>query len=231
MTTNTLDARLDLAPVSPLLWSSHFFESGHRARLVEIVGGDLAPPDVAAALLVLDGAIRRRGGVLWLTTLYRSWEAQEATYRKGDTAVRGGFSMHQARRAIDIDYNRVGITDAQLAAAMAEAGMTPIGGEPWHLEKLGPWAALYAARGPGEAAMAACLDIGTAYGWYDADDEAGHARTDIRALQAHCWRAGHPTGVIDGLPGPNTWAALAAAGMETDATYQQAMELRSHPYR
>jgi hypothetical protein len=218
--TDRLTARATYVPVHPSIWSSHLHSSGERAKLCEIVGGDSAPLDVVDGLGRLERAIRRRGGVLYITTLGRSYSDQQQAHEDNPgNAVRPGYSLHQARRAIDIDLARVGVTDEQLADAMTETGWTPISNEPWHWELLGPWAEIYAERGPGEAAMAACLDQGNAYGWYDANTASGRARTDIRALQAQCWRAGAPAGAIDGLDGPATQGAVAALKMDLAASY------------
>lgn len=140
-----------------------------------------------------------------------------------------GNSFHNAGRAIDIDVASLrfpGVAaDKQLDVfwkVAAELGWRPVISKPderaaesWHFDFMGPWRPVYArllaaqtASTQGKAyamtAHAACTDIGE-YG--------ALARPVERAVQAQLHRAGYNPGVIDGLLGNKTLAALDEAAM------------------
>ena len=214
----TLIPRTALQPVSDAHWSS-YRTNGKRHRLIEIVGGALAPAAMNVAMLALTADLwSSYGSPLYTTTLVRSREDQRKAWEADpNKAVEPGYSIHESGNAIDAD---MGVVNAeQFAVSATKVGLTPISNEPWHWQLLGHWARLYnrGPTGPRECAMAMNLDQGR--GGYEGRENYGN--DEDAALQAQIWRTYGPgCGAVDGLRGSNTKAALRAMGLPEDAGYQ-----------
>jgi hypothetical protein len=213
---NAITPRYSLRPTPEALWSSHFWEDGSRARLCNTNHGDLGPPLVLGALLALDRAVFDAGGRLYVIQLRRSHADQQEAYDSGRSPVKPGLSTHQSGHGADLQWP--GITDARFVEIARGLGWSSVTDDPPHWEYRHLWARLFGARGPGEMAMAMCLDQG----------QGGYGNDEARALQAQIWRVYEPgCGAIDGIIGEQTRAALRALGLREDAGYRDLYRLLS----
>lgn len=189
----------------------------YRERLVNF-RGQLLTADTAAALEVLLQRLETSG---WTPELHRPPPPRDPLLsllpsgREVHLEVRHSTSQPQA--CLDALWGH--------AVPMLFTPWTryPVAGEPGErvFHFFGPWVYLYdslLSEGRGHLAWpsicaAAQCDVGTWKG----------DKMDARFLQAQLHRLGFPCGAVDGVIGPRTTAALAAAGLG-NLSSQQAME-------
>lgn len=134
---------------------------------------------------------------------------------------RPGKSFHNAGRAVDLAHMLAAPESVPshlkldwLWEIAIPCGFEPIlkkptegASEAWHFDFRGPWGPVYDRLGYEQAAMAACLDIGSSV----------YARSWKRWVQAQMWRCGVDLGDIDGHWGKKTARAAKELGLLIDA--------------
>lgn len=89
--------------------------------------------------------IKRLGGTLFISDMYRSREEQWKAHHDWKTGQKTayspppGYSVHEAARAIDIDTGNTGIGYIETRRILEQNGWMPISNEPWHFERRGTW--------------------------------------------------------------------------------------------
>lgn len=228
----------------------------HKLKpLADIPAGQRVPADVAAGLSALHDTLTGMGVDFRVTELFRSIETQRAAHAKytnwlghGKPSPKSsafnpatmkaafvaepGYSFHNAGRAIDIHLDMIKLpvsADRQLDRLweiMKDHGFRPVikaptegASESWHFDFMGDWGGVYGrTKDYAMTAMCACLDAGN----------GGYRRDDERALQAQLLRAGYDIGLVDGILGAKTQAALKASGHSTIETdYRKLFKLRT----
>ena len=197
----------------------------------------VAHPDMAHALLNLSNAVAAASGDLRITECHRDVAVQKAARAKYDNWVKAGKpaasssafdaktmkaafvaqpgrSGHNAGRSIDVHLGMLKFpglpADKQLDKLWEIAiplGWAPIiktadegASEAWHFDFWGELAPLKARMGYEQAARAGAILVGH-----------GDIATFEAVVQALLLRAGHLIGPTDGIIGPKTMSALAAA--------------------
>jgi hypothetical protein len=186
-------------------------------------------PDMKAAIRALASAVSGKGGTLYLSDLFRSYEMQLQAYldyasgKKNAFSPPPGGSLHEAGRALDLDLKGVKMSLAALWELTAPAGLTPIiaapdgkASEAWHFECRGSHQLVYdhyqAGKGrnfstPYKAmAASAILGVGVRVDVFRGKEASAY-------LQAALVRLGQDIGNIDGDIGPKTRRGLAALGL------------------
>lgn len=257
MSTIVLTPRVPLVLVDAAILSSYPLGKprAQLKRLRDLGDAGRVPADVARGILDLHNALTSLGVDFRVTDCARSIAQQAAARKKyeawlaagkpspksnhfNDQTMKAafvaepGYSMHNARRAIDANTETAVFpnTPANRQLDRMWEVAQPIGWRPiikapsegvsesWHYDFMGDWLPYYERSGDYKtAAMCMCLDIG----------EAFYGRDDVRMLQAQLQRAGYNCGAVDGFPGAKLSGALAAAGYhhsERDYT-----KLFSHP--
>ena len=185
-------------------------------------------PDTKKALLAIGEAVKERGGRLYLSDLFRSYDMQLQSHldwksgRKTAFSPPPGGSLHEAGRSCDLDLKSLDMPLAEFWPIAREAGMFPIISKPdagkdeaWHFDCRGSHQKVYEYYKAGKGtnmkaytAMAASgiLAIGVKV------DQFGN-RQAAAAIQAGLIRLGHELGNLDGSIGAKTRAALESAGI------------------
>lgn len=235
-------ARTLLVRVSPVLYSSYPVGAPRdQLKPLHTLTSGVMTPDAANALVLLNDAVLVAEGDPRVTDCHRdtgtqaagrqryeTWLAANspkpgtagfnATTMKADYVAKPGNSFHNAGRAIDLDTINLKFKGVapnlqldRLWEIARPLGWTPVikeakegTSESWHFDFHGPWKPVLARRGYPETAMAACLDVGVT---------APFTRPPGQCLQAQLHRAGYDVGVIDGIVGKRTQAALAESGV------------------
>jgi hypothetical protein len=197
----------------------------------------VATPAAAAALLRLHEAVQQAGGDLRITESHRDVAVQASARRRYDLWVlagkprrtdprfnaetmrsvfvaKPGRSFHNGGRAIDLDLASLRFprtSRSKIVDRLWEIAL-PLGWEPvirapderadeaWHLDYLGPLRAVRDRLGYEQAARCGAILVG------HGDDDSYAA-----LVQALLVLMGHDIGAIDGIAGPRTSAAMAAA--------------------
>ena len=188
-------------------------------------------PDLHGALLALDAEVARRGGALRLSDLFRSAEMQDRAHadwksgRKRAFSPPAGQSLHEAGRAFDLDLAALRMPLPEFWRLAALHGVVPIIGTPcptsleaWHFERPGSHAMVrdYCATPDGAVrgvsarrvmAESALLALGLRVPRLGGRQREGFVQTALIRL-------GAGPGLVDGLIGRRTRAALATLGLE-----------------
>ncbi len=202
---------------------------GRRVLLPERMAK--APPDVREAIRGLAADVRKAGGRLILSDLFRSYDMQLQAHldwksgKKKAYSPPPGGSMHEAGRAFDLSLRDLKIPLADFWEMARRRGVFPIIGEPdrrkseaWHFDCPGSHrlVADYYRAGKGDnmtpyraMAASAILAIGVQVDTFGDNQDAAR-------LQAALVRLGHDLGNIDGRIGARTRAALEQAGIGTE---------------
>jgi len=183
-------------------------------------------PDTQAALIAIGKAVEKKGGHLYLSDLFRSYEMQLQSHldfksgKKKAFSPPPGGSMHEAGRAFDLDLDNLKIKLADFWEIGKKFGVFPIIDKPiagkseaWHFDCRGSHQKVYEYYTAGKGknmksytAMSASgiLSIGVKV------DAFGKNQSDA-AVQAGLIRLGFELGNIDGDIGQKTRDALDKA--------------------
>lgn len=185
-------------------------------------------PDTHAAVERIGKDVRRLGGQLYLSDLFRSYDMQfqsnldYTTGKKRAFSPPPGGSLHEAGRALDLDLANLKVSLKEFWVIARKHGVYPIitkpdsrASEAWHFDCRGSHQLVYEYYSDGRgtdmkpyAAMAASaiLSIGVQV------DRFGPRQREA-AIQSYVIRLGQSIGNIDGRIGRKTEAALAHLGV------------------
>lgn len=246
-----LPIRVELVELDAAI-ESIYSSGGTRAAMGDLPGGK-ATPDTAAAMLEAHREVRRRGGRLAWSDVFR-WDSQRTARRKylrwlGDGKPSGddfnpklhkaafvaplGASFHNAGRAGDCDYMK-----AAPASVARDQRLD------WLWDVLIPRGFRPAIAAPTEG-KAEAWHFDYMGPWAPVFDRLGYAQAakgavldvglgdDVYPRAWWCWvqaqlqRAGYDVGEIDGHPGRLTRAGLAAVGLPMPDTMDHADEVEA----
>jgi hypothetical protein len=202
--------------------------TGQRLRLPKRMA--LCTPDMEAAVRGLAAELTQRGGSLFLSDLFRSYDMQLQSHmdfvngKKTAFSPAPGGSMHEAGRALDLDLESLGLPLRQFWEIARPYGLSPIIDRPmagvsesWHFDCRGSHQIVYDyyKRGGGTnfpkpytaMAASAILAIGVKVDKFGQNQAAA-------AVQSALVRLGQSIGNIDGSIGKMTRAALDAVGVQ-----------------
>lgn len=186
-------------------------------------------PDMEKAIHAAGAALEARGGHLYLSDLFRSYDMQYQSHmdwvnkkKKAFSPAPGG-SLHEAGRAFDLDLENIKISLADFWDIAKDVGLSPIIDKPtagvsesWHFDCRGSHQLVYDYYRSGKgtnfkkpyAAMAASaiLSIGVKVDKFGANQTAA-------AIQSGLIRLGRNIGDIDGSIGKRSKDALEALGV------------------
>lgn len=212
---------------TPLMFAeiaSIYFSHGVRQPL----GSRMArcTPDTLRALRGIDADLNSRGGHLFLSDLFRSYEMQyqaNMDYRSGKKKAYSpppGGSMHEAGRAFDLDLEALKIPLREFWKIAAKHGVYPIINTPdsglseaWHFDCRGSHHRVFGYYSAGKGsnmppytamAVSAILAI-------DQKVDRVVGKLKEASIQTGLIRLGYEVGDIDGVVGMKTRAALKKA--------------------
>jgi len=185
-------------------------------------------PDMKAAIRAVSTELTDRGGHLFLSDLFRSYEMQLQSHldfvnkKKSAFSPPPGGSMHEAGRALDLDLDALGISLADFWPIAKKHGLFPIVGSPnpklkesWHFDCRGSHDRVYryydANKGnnmkPYQAMSAsAILSVDIKVDRFGPNQQAA-------AIQSALIRLGQDLGNIDGSLGTKSKNALQNVGV------------------
>lgn len=181
--------------------------------------------DTKAAIMATAEDLGVRGGRLYLSDLFRSYDMQLGSHldwksgKKKAYSPPPGGSLHEAGRAFDLDLAAIKIPLADFWTIASKHGLVPIIAQPksgasesWHFECRGSHALVYdhykAGKGTNFAkpymamAASAIVSVGVKL------DRFGNGQ-DAAYVQSGLIRLGSDIGNIDGAIGPKTRKGLA----------------------
>jgi hypothetical protein len=203
------------------------------------IGGERVPlparmakctPDTKAAILATAEAVKARGGRLYLSDLFRSYDMQLGSHmdyvskKKTAYSPPPGGSLHEAGRALDLDLDALKMPLKDFWKIAAANGLQPIIDKPdssmsesWHFSCRGSHALVYDYYKKGKGtnfdkpykamAASAIVSVGVKVDKF----EDGQVEAYV---QSALIRLGSEIGNIDGQFGPKTDAALKQRGMQ-----------------
>lgn len=185
-------------------------------------------PDTYTNIFAIDKDLRKKGGQLILSDLFRSYEMQlqshndYAAKRKTAFSPPPGGSMHEAGRAMDLDLKSIKMSLKDFWVIAAKNGFTPIiptpnsgADEAWHFDCRGSHQIVYdyyknengTNFKPYKAmALSAILSIDVHVDYLGANQKQAQ-------LQSGLIRLGNILGNIDGNIGKNTQKAIEDSGL------------------
>jgi hypothetical protein len=201
-----------------------------------------ATPDMLAAINAISAELETKGGRLFLSDLFRSYEMQLQSHLDWKTGKKDAFSpppggsLHEAGRALDLDLDSLGMKLADFWPIAQKHGLSPIISQPksnaseaWHFDCRGSHNLVYEyyRQGKGKnidkpyTAMAASAIVSI-----DVRVDLFGENQKAAAIQSALIRLGHDIGNLDGDIGPRTKEGLSAAGapMSDNQTILQALE-------
>ncbi|HYG30520.1 MAG TPA: hypothetical protein VD887_09930 [Allosphingosinicella sp.] len=217
-------------PLVTVGWPSTYFSGAARANLPKRM--DHCTPDTKTAIEKVGAAVAAKGGKLYLSDLFRSYEMQAAAHddfvkgRKSANSPPPGGSFHEAGRAFDLDLDALKMPLRDFWALAAPLGLVPIidapdstKNESWHFECRGSHQLVYdyykagkgdnfgPKSGPYKAAAAsAIVSIGVKVDKFGANQDAAY-------VQSGLIRLGADIGNMDAAIGKRTRDALTALGI------------------
>lgn len=215
------------APLVDVTIMSVYFTNNQRMPLPKRMAR--ATPDMNASLQKVSAALEARGGHLYLSDLFRSYEMQLQSHLDWKTGKKQAFSpapggsLHEAGRALDLDLDNLGVSLKDFWPIGQEHGLFPIISAPtagvsesWHFDCRGSHDIVYQYYKNGKGnnfskpyvamAASAILAIGVQV------DKFGSKQKEA-AVQSALIRLGHDLGNMDGGIGNRTKQALTAAGV------------------
>jgi hypothetical protein len=183
-------------------------------------------PDTQQALIAIGKAVEKKGGHLYLSDLFRSYEMQLQSHldwksgRKKAFSPPPGGSMHEAGRAFDLDLDNLKIKLADFWEIAEKFGVFPIIDKPkagvsesWHFDCRGSHQKVYQYYAAKKGTNMKPYTAMSASGILSIDvnvDAFGKKQSDA-AIQAGLIRLGFELGNIDGDIGQKTRTALDKA--------------------
>lgn len=215
------------APLNEVLVTSTYRNSaGQRVALPRRMAH--CTPDMEAVLRAVTSQVAERGGRLFLSDLFRSYDMQLQSHmdfvngKKKAFSPPPGGSLHEAGRALDLDLDSLGMKLAEFWELARPHGLLPIIDKPapgvsesWHFDCRGSHQIVYDYYSAGNAtnfkpytamAASAILAIGVPV------DRFGPNQT-AAAIQSALIRLGQDPGDMDGSIGVQTRTALDTAGV------------------
>jgi hypothetical protein len=204
-------------------------------------------PDMQKAIQEASAALEAKGGHLYLSDLFRSYDMQFQSHmdwvnkkKKAFSPAPGG-SLHEAGRAFDLDLESMKIKLADFWEIAKAVGLSPIIDKPtagvsesWHFDCRGSHQVVYDYYRSGQgtnfakpyAAMAASaiLSIGVKVDKFGQNQAAA-------AIQSGLIRLGQNIGNIDGSIGKRTKDALEAVGVAFSTDLQAVRDALEEPLR
>lgn len=222
-------------PLVPISWPSIYFSGTTRSNLPKRMAK--CTPDMKEAIEKAGPALAGKGGTLFLSDLFRSYEMQKDAHNDFVTGKKSAFSpppggsFHEAGRAFDLDLGALKITLKDFWALVKPLGLVPIidaptpsKSEAWHFECRGSHQRVYdyyqAKKGnnfetPYKAAAAsAILSVGVTVDKFGANQDAAY-------LQSGLIRLGAEIGNLDGQIGKRTRDGLTALGISGTTLAEQ----------
>jgi len=188
----------------------------------------LCTPDMEAAIRAVSAPVAARGGRLFLSDLFRSFDMQLQSHmdfvngKKTAFSPPTGGSMHEAGRALDLDVDSLGVELSDFWEIARPLGLFPIIAKPdpkvnesWHFDCRGSHHIVYEYYTSGKGtnlkpytamAASAILSIGVTVEKFGANQKAA-------AMQSALIRLGQNIGNLDGAIGNKTRAGLDAVGV------------------
>lgn len=211
-------------PIPSINIESIYFKNEKRLPLPKRMAQ--CTPDTQQALIAIGKEVEKKGGHLYLSDLFRSYDMQLQSHldfvnkKKKAFSPPPGGSMHEAGRAFDLDLDNLKIKLADFWKIAEKFGVFPIIDKPtagvsesWHFDCRGSHQKVYEYYKAGKGsnmkpytAMSASgiLSIGVKV------DAFGKKQSDA-AVQAGLVRLGFELGNIDGDIGQKTHTALSKA--------------------
>ena len=214
-------------PMLPVAILSVYLNEGQRVPLPKRMAQ--ATPDMMVAIQEVGAELAAKGGHLFLSDLFRSYEMQLQSHLDWKTGRKKAFSpppggsMHEAGRAMDLELEGLGMKLKDFWPIAQAHGLSPIISEPrdgvsesWHFDCRGSHDLIYKHYKSGKgknfdkpyAAMAASaiLSIGVKV------DKFGSKQSEA-AIQSALIRLGFEIGDIDGVLGEQSRNGLEQAGV------------------
>lgn len=211
-------------PLADINIASIYFKDEQRLPLPKRMAH--CTPDTKQSLIKISKALEAKGGHLYLSDLFRSYEMQLQSHNDWKSGKKKAFSpppggsMHEAGRAFDLDLDSLKISLADFWEVAAGFGVLPIIDKPkagvsesWHFDCRGSHQKVYeyyqAGKGKNMKAYTAMsasgiLSVGVRV------DAFGKNQSDA-CIQAGLIRLGFELGNIDGDIGQKTRTALEKA--------------------
>ena len=224
MLTNTSDMKSPLIPIDIL--SVYRNNQGDRIPLPGRMA--LCTPDTYSAIISIADELKKRGGNLILSDLFRTYDMQAQSHkyylakRKKAYSPPPGGSFHEAGRAFDLDLSKIRIPLAEFWNIARKYGVVPIIDVPrsnlseaWHFDCRGSHQLVYDYYNQGEgnnfkpytaAAASAILSSGIQVDAFGANQRQA-------AIQSCLIRLGKNIGNIDGQIGKKTQKAIEETGI------------------
>lgn len=195
-------------------------------------------PDTLACIVAVAQALGARGGKLFLSDLFRSYDMQLRSHqdyvngKKKAFSPPPGGSLHEAGRALDLELEALKIPLGEFWEIAKPLGMMPIIKEPrsgasesWHFDVRGSHQIVYDYYKAGKGtnfkspytamAASAILAVGVQVDKF--------ANRSGAYLQSCLVRLGYELGSIDGDVGPKTRQAMIKAGINQHAFADEAI--------
>jgi zinc D-Ala-D-Ala carboxypeptidase len=185
-------------------------------------------PDMEAAIRAVSAEVQQRGGRLFLSDLFRSFDMQLQSHmdfvngKKKAFSPPPGGSLHEAGRALDLDVDSLGVKLSEFWDLARPHGLLPIIDKPiagvsesWHFDCRGSHQIVYdyykAGKGTNfkpyaATAASAILSIGVKVEKFGSNQAAA-------AIQSALIRLDQTIGNIDGNIGKKARAGLDAVGV------------------
>lgn len=214
-------------PLLSITFPSTYFDDGRRISLPRRMAH--ATPDMFATMQSVAAALEDRGGKLFLSDLFRSYDMQLQSHldwkngRKKAFSPPPGGSLHEAGRAFDLDLESLNIKLSDFWVIARAHGLSPIISEPvsgvsesWHFDCRGSHDLIYQYYKSGKGrnfekpyqamAASAILSIGVKVDKFKDNQAAA-------AVQSAVIRLGQNIGDMDGSIGERSRAGLTALGI------------------
>lgn len=198
-------------------------------------------PDMHNAIVEVSKELQEKGGKLFLSDLFRSYDMQLQSHldwksgRKKAFSPAPGGSLHEAGRAFDLDLGSIKVSLADFWEIAKKHGLFPIIDSPnprkseaWHFDCRGSHDVVYNYYRDGHGtnisspykamAMSAILAIGVKVDLFGKNQKEAY-------LQSMLVRLGHRLGSIDGQIGMKTRTALQEAGVADGSVDEMIMAL------
>lgn len=215
------------SPLQSINIGSIYFKDKQRVQLPKLMAR--CTPDTRLALINIGVDVAKKGGNLYLSDLFRSYDMQLQSHLEWKTGKKTAFSpppggsLHEAGRACDLDLKSLKMKLADFWPIAAKHGMFPIIAKPvaseseaWHFDCRGSHQIVYDYYKAGKGsnmkspytamAVSAILSVGVRVDQFGQNQAAA-------AIQIGLIRLGFELGSVDGDVGHKTRTALDEANI------------------